>query len=327
MRGSISAPSVCANTDSRRTPLFPQMKPPFSWPLHCIKFGRARNNCARLVSNKSVRPNRLSFHCSTNAGLASDLCFTPFRIYFADETIMSVPFFRNRMHAGKLLARRLDSHANRPDTIVLALPRGGVPVGFAVAQALHVPLDIIVVRKLGVPWEKELAMGAIAGDGTQIIRNEVALMRDIPDEVLEETARRERVELQRRDRLYRSGRARPQLDGLTVILVDDGLATGASMMAAVLAVRAQHPAYVIVAAPVGAPDTCRMLGTHADEVVCLEEPESFRAVSLWYDEFPQTGDAEVIDLLEQAQHLLHAAANAALQAGKQDAPSQSRDRP
>lgn len=240
--------------------------------------------------------------------------------FFSDETAMNVQPFRNRVQAGKLLAQHLDTYANRPDAIVLALPRGGVPVGFAVAQALHVPLDIIVVRKLGVPWQKELAMGAIAGNGAQIVKSEVVRMLDIPDDIIEDIARRERVELQRRDQLYRSGRPQPQLDGRSVILVDDGLATGATMMAAVLAVRAQHPAHIIVAVPVGAPDTCRMLGAHADEVVCLQKPESFRAVSLWYDEFSQTSDAEVIDLLEQAQHLPHAADAAALQAGKNESP-------
>lgn len=231
---------------------------------------------------------------------------------------MTVQRFKNRVQAGKLLARHLDTYANRPDAIVLALPRGGVPVGFAVAQALHIPLDIMLVRKLGVPGQEELAMGAIAGDGRQIVRNEVVHMLGIPDDIIEDVARRERIELQRRDALYRSGRPQPDLAGRAVLLVDDGLATGATMMAAALAVRAQDPASLVIAVPVGAPDTCHALRAHADEVVCLQKPESFRAVSLWYDEFPQTSDREVIDLLQQAQQLPHAAAASAavVQAGK-----------
>jgi putative phosphoribosyl transferase len=234
---------------------------------------------------------------------------------------MTAQPFKNRMQAGKLLAQHLDSYANRPDAIVLALPRGGVPVGFAVAQALHIPLDIMLVRKLGVPGQEELAMGAIAGDGKQIVRNEVVHMLGIPDDIIEDAAQRERVELQRRDTLYRSGRPQPHLDGRVVILIDDGLATGASMMAAALAVRAQHPAHLIIAVPVGAPDTCHALRTYADEVVCLQKPASFRAVSLWYDDFPQTSDREVIELMEQAQRMPHAAdaGAAAMQAGKDGA--------
>lgn len=231
---------------------------------------------------------------------------------------MTMQRFKNRVQAGKLLARHLDAYANRPDAIVLALPRGGVPVGFAVAQALHIPLDIMVVRKLGVPGQEELAMGAIAGDGSQIVRNEVVHMLGIPDDIIEDAARRERIELQRRDALYRSGRPQPDLAGRVVLLIDDGLATGATMMAAALAVRAQEPASLVIAVPVGAPDTCHALRAYADEVVCLQKPESFRAVSLWYDEFPQTSDREVIDLLQQAQQLPHAAdaSAAAAQAGK-----------
>jgi putative phosphoribosyl transferase len=257
-----------------------------------------------------------------DAGSLSDTCWTRvshhFASLFADETAMSVQPFKNRVQAGKLLAQHLDTYANRPDAIVLALPRGGVPVGFAVAQALHIPLDIMVVRKLGVPRQEELAMGAIAGNGEQIVRNEVAHMLNISNDVIEDVARRERIELQRREALYRSGRPQPNLAGRAVILVDDGLATGATMTAAALAVRAQDPANLVIAVPVGAPDTCHALRAHADEVVCLQKPASFRAVSLWYDEFPQTSDREVIDLLQQAQHLPHAAdaSAAAMQAGK-----------
>jgi putative phosphoribosyl transferase len=247
--------------------------------------------------------------------------------FFYAGIAMTVQPFKDRVQAGKLLAEHLDHYANRPNTIVLALPRGGVPVGFAVAQALHIPLDIMVVRKLGVPWQRELAMGAIAGDGEQIVRNEVVHMLGIDGDIIENVARDELRELRRRDTLYRSGRPRPQLDGCNVILVDDGLATGATMMAAALAARAQHPARIIVAVPVGAPDTCKALRTHVDELVCLRMPASFRAVSVWYDKFPQTSDAEVIDLLEQAQHLPHAASAAAMQGGKESAQTRPAGRP
>jgi putative phosphoribosyl transferase len=248
------------------------------------------------------------------------------RDFSTQELAMSVQPFKDRVQAGKLLAQQLDRYTDNPDVIVLALPRGGVPVGFAIAQALHVQLDIMVVRKLGVPWQRELAMGAIAGDGQQIVRNEVVHMLGIDDAVVEEVARQELIELQRRDALYRAGRPRSQLDGRSVILVDDGLATGATMMAAILAVRAQHPAHVVVAVPVGAPDTCKALRTHVDALVCLRMPQSFHAVSVWYDKFPQTADAEVIDLLEQAQHLPHAV-TAAVRASTENAQPSPAARP
>jgi predicted phosphoribosyltransferase len=216
---------------------------------------------------------------------------------------MNVHRFKDRIHAGKLLAQQLAPRADRDDAIVLALPRGGVPVGFAVADALQLPLDVMVARKLGVPSHPELAMGAIAGGGQRVIRSDVVQALGITDEVIEDTARRELAELQRREALYRGNRPPPQLEGRTAILIDDGLATGATMMAAARTLRTRHPARIVIAVPVGAADTCRMLADEADEVVCLLTPEPFHAVSLWYDEFPQTGDDEVIDLLERARRI------------------------
>lgn len=214
---------------------------------------------------------------------------------------MNVKKFKDRIQAGKLLATRLEAYANRPDMIVLALPRGGVPVGFAVAQKLNAPLDILLVRKLGVPGHEELAMGAIASGGEPIVQANVVQMFSIPDEVIKEVTRRERIELQRRDALYRFGRPPPPLKDREVILIDDGLATGATMIAAARAVRSQHPAHLTIAVPVGAPDICNALHAEADQVDCLRTPEPFRAVSLWYEEFPQTSDDEVIDLLARSQ--------------------------
>ena len=226
--------------------------------------------------------------------------------------------FTDRMQAGKLLAERLEAYANRPDALVLALPRGGVPVGFALAEALNLPLDILLVRKLGVPGHEEVAMGAIASGGGRIIRHDIVKMLGITDEAIEETTRRERAEMQRRDLLYRAGQPPPRVEGREILLVDDGLATGATMMAAVQALRTRRPARVVVAVPVGAADACRLLSDEADEVVCLRMPEPFHAVSPWYDEFPQTGDREVIDLLERAYGFPRAG-NAAATAGRPDA--------
>jgi putative phosphoribosyl transferase len=214
---------------------------------------------------------------------------------------MDTQRFRDRTEAGQLLACSLDAYAGRPDAVVLALPRGGVPVGFAVAEALHLALDIILVRKLGAPGHEELAMGAIASGGQRVVRPDVMQMLGVDDRALEDVARREMTEMQRRETLYRAGRPARPLDGAVAILIDDGLATGATMMAAVRAVRTQHPARVVVAVPVGASETCRLLEEEADQVVCLRTPASFRAVSLWYQAFPQTSDDEVIDLLERAR--------------------------
>jgi predicted phosphoribosyltransferase len=214
---------------------------------------------------------------------------------------MFVKRFRDRMHAGELLAKRLSAYAHRPDVIVLALPRGGVPVGFAVAKELQVALDVSVVRKLGMPGHEEYAMGAIASGGEYVLNHDVVQRFRIPIEAIEATARHELLELERRENRYRAGRPPLQLLGCTVILVDDGLATGATMSVAVKAVRKQDPARVIVAVPVGAPQVCHEMQREADEVVCYCTPDPFYAVGLWYEDFSQTSDEEVEKLLEEAR--------------------------
>jgi predicted phosphoribosyltransferase len=208
--------------------------------------------------------------------------------------------FIDRAHAGRQLATKLVDYRDRPDVIVLALPRGGVPVGVEIARALHVPVDVFLVRKLGVPGHPELAMGAIASGGVRVLNEDLINELGIPRTAIEEVSIRELAELERRDRLYRGDRQRPPLQGLTAILVDDGLATGSTMQAAIEAARLYHPARVVVAAPIGARDTCARLQRIADEVVCAATPEPFRAVGQWYDRFDQTTDDEVIDLLHQA---------------------------
>jgi putative phosphoribosyl transferase len=213
---------------------------------------------------------------------------------------MSMKRFKDRMHAGKMLAERLQEYTHDPDAIVLALPRGGVPVGYAVAKQLGVPLDVMLVRKLGVPGHEELAMGAVASGGRMVLANDVVRTLGITEDIIQAAARREMAEIERREKLYRSGRPPLQLDGRDVILVDDGLATGSTMLAAVQAAHAQNPARIVVAVPVGAPDTCRMLEAYADEVICLHTPEPFYAVGMWYDDFTQTTDEEVIRLLSEA---------------------------
>jgi putative phosphoribosyl transferase len=188
--------------------------------------------------------------------------------------------FENRLQAGALLAQRLGSYARRSDVIVLALPRGGVPVGFAVAQALEVPLDILLVRKLGVPGHEEYALGAIASGGLTVLQPDVVDTLGIPRSVVDTIAQRELQEIERRETLYRAGHPALQLHDRVVILVDDGLATGATMLAAVHVVRQLKPARVIVATPVAAPETCRELGSEVDEMICLRTPEPFYAVGL-----------------------------------------------
>lgn len=210
--------------------------------------------------------------------------------------------FRDRSDAGRQLAAKLVAYADRPDVIVLALPRGGVPVAFEIAQALHAPLDVFLVRKLGVPGREELAMGAIASGGTRVLNSEVVQSLGIPNHVIDVVAGRESQELERRDRLYRGDRPPPDVRGRTVILVDDGLATGATMRAAAAALRQQDPARIVIAVPVAAPATCQELSAEADEIVCLRTPEPFYAVGLWYDEFGQTTDEEIRELLDRAPH-------------------------
>jgi predicted phosphoribosyltransferase len=210
------------------------------------------------------------------------------------------PRFRDRSEAGQLLARQLDEYAGRDDVLVLALPRGGVPVGFEIARRLGIPLDVFIVRKLGVPWHPELAMGAIASGGVRVLNEDVVGAYGIPSHVVDAVAAREQQELDRRAADYRGDRPFPQLSGRTVILVDDGLATGSTMRAAVRAVRQQQPAAIMVAVPVAAPETCEELREEADRIVCLRTPEPFSAVGLWYEDFSQTTDAEVRALLAEA---------------------------
>jgi predicted phosphoribosyltransferase len=205
--------------------------------------------------------------------------------------------FRDRVEAGELLAERLSQYRDRGDVVVLALPRGGVPVARQVAAKLGVPFDVYLVRKLGVPGHEELAMGAIAGGGVRLLNDEVVRELGIPSNVIDSVARREQIELERREDLYRGTRAPIGLAGKVVVLVDDGLATGSTMRAAVTAVKQQQPARVIVAVPVGASSTCRELAREADEVVCVRTPDPFVAVGLWYRDFSPTSDQEVRALL------------------------------
>jgi putative phosphoribosyl transferase len=213
---------------------------------------------------------------------------------------MMKALFQNRTEAGKVLGSMLQEYANRPDVLVLALPRGGVPVAFELAKALNAPLDVFVVRKLGVPGHEELAMGAIATGGIRVLNEDVVQGLGIPASVIEAAASVEEKELQRRDQLYRDGRLSPDVRGRTVILVDDGLATGSTMRAAVAALRQQSSAAIIVAVPVGAPSTCDELQRDVDKVVCGFTPEPFYGVGQWYEDFSQTTDEEVRDLLNLA---------------------------
>jgi predicted phosphoribosyltransferase len=208
--------------------------------------------------------------------------------------------FRDRSEAGRVLAAELRRYANRDDVLVLALPRGGVPVAYEVARALRAPLDVFLVRKLGVPGHEEYAMGAIAEGGAMVLSEDVVRQLGIPPAALEAVVQQERAELERRAQLYRQGRAAPSVRGRTVILVDDGLATGSTMRAAVAALRRLGPSRIVVAVPVSAPETCEALREEADEVVCARTPEPFYAVGLWYQDFSQTTDDEVRELLADA---------------------------
>jgi putative phosphoribosyl transferase len=208
--------------------------------------------------------------------------------------------FRDRTEAGRLLAQRLANYAGRTDVLVLGLPRGGVPVAFEVARALEVPLDVFVVRKLGVPGHEELAMGAIASGGTWVLNDDIVGALDIPDHAIYAVAERELRELERREQLYRGNRPPPDVSGRTVILVDDGIATGSTMRAAIAALRQLGPARIVAAVPTAAPSTCDQLRNEADECISCITPEPFHAVGVWYDNFAQTTDDEVRDLLERA---------------------------
>jgi predicted phosphoribosyltransferase len=209
--------------------------------------------------------------------------------------------FVNRRHAGTVLAGLLKHYANRPDVLVLALPRGGVPVAFEVAQALNAPLDVFVVRKLGVPGHDELAMGAIATGDIRVLNDDVVGYLELSDDVIDRVTAREKKELERRERIYRGDNAPPVVQGQTVILVDDGLATGSTMRAAVAALRRQQPSRIVVAVPVGSTEACEELGTEVDETICAATPRPFQGVGRWYQDFSQTSDDEVHELLAQAR--------------------------
>jgi putative phosphoribosyl transferase len=209
--------------------------------------------------------------------------------------------FRDRSEAGRTLAEHLRDYAGRNDVMVLALPRGGVPVGFEVARALGAPLDVFLVRKLGVPGREELALGAIASGGARVLNDDVVAALGIDGALIEEIARREQAELERRDEAYRRGAPAPDVRGKTVILVDDGLATGATMRAAVTALRQLGPERLVVAVPAAARQTCDELRPEVDELVCAVTPEPFYAVGMWYADFSETSDDEVRDLLVRAR--------------------------
>jgi predicted phosphoribosyltransferase len=208
--------------------------------------------------------------------------------------------FLNRSEAGQVLSENLVTYANRNDAIVLALPRGGVPVAAEVAKRLNAPLDVFVVRKLGLPEHPELAMGAIASGGVRVFNGEVVNALRIPDEVIDAVSAEELVELQRREKAYRAGLPPLDVEGKTVIVVDDGIATGSTMLAAVSALRQLNAARIVVAAPVIAASTYREIRRQADEVAAVMVPEHFYAVGQWYEDFSQTSDEEVRDLLAQA---------------------------
>jgi putative phosphoribosyl transferase len=209
--------------------------------------------------------------------------------------------FRDRHGAGRELARHLEPYAHQRDAIVLGLARGGMPVAYEVAEALALPLDVFIVRKLGVPGHEELAIGAIASGGVRVINLRVVEQLDLPDDVIDAVTDRERRELDRRERHYRDGHAPAAVAGLTALVVDDGLATGSSMRAAVAALRKREAAAIVVAVPIAPPETCAALELEADAVVCARTPEPFHAVGAWYEDFRQTTDDDVRRLLTSSR--------------------------
>ncbi|HUE99296.1 MAG TPA: phosphoribosyltransferase [Anaerolineales bacterium] len=212
--------------------------------------------------------------------------------------------FKDRRDAGKKLAQKLSAYTGRADVTVLALPRGGVPVAYEVARALNAPLDILIVRKLGLPGREELAIGAISSGGIRVLNKDIIRMLSIPEEVINFVGKRELQELQRRETLYRGDQAAPETRNRTIILIDDGLATGASMRAAVAGLRAQHPARIVIAVPAAAVETCDAFQPEVDEIVCAMTPEPFYGVGRWYEDFSQTTDEEVRILLQEANRQL-----------------------
>ncbi len=208
--------------------------------------------------------------------------------------------FADRREAGLRLAKRLEAYGRRSDVVVLGLARGGLPVAFEVARELSAPLDVYLVRKLGVPGHEELAMGAIASGGARVLDDRVVSHLDIDEETIARVAASEQQELERRERLYREGRPAPRVEGRTAILVDDGLATGSSMRAAAAALRARRPGSVVAAVPVAPAEACEVVRAEVDELICLAKPEPFYAVGLWYERFEQTSDEEIRDLLARA---------------------------
>jgi putative phosphoribosyl transferase len=228
----------------------------------------------------------------------SSLCWRSER----GEETMKEKRFRNRTEAGQLLATRLTVYAHRPDVLVLALPRGGVAVAFEVASILHVSLDVLIVRKLGVPGREELAMGAIASGGVLVLNHEVVQMYALSTEVIHNVVVQEQHELERREQRYRGRRPVSEVRGRTIILVDDGIATGATMRAAIAAVRKRHPARIVLAVPVAAFTTCEELEMQVDELISIIIPEELYSVGFWYEYFPQATDKEVRDLLEHVMH-------------------------
>lgn len=219
---------------------------------------------------------------------------------FDADRQLDAPRFTTRVDAGRQLATRLTHLAGRDKLVVLGLPRGGVPVAAEVARALGAPLDVLVVRKLGVPGREELAMGAVASGGIRVMDSEIVATFGIPQHIVDEVTVTQRRELARRERAYRGDRPRPDLAGAPVVLVDDGVATGSTMLAAIRALRQSHPAMLVVAAPVMSQQAMAALEREADTCVTLAAPEPFYGVGAWYDDFSQTSDAEVVDLLEQA---------------------------
>jgi putative phosphoribosyl transferase len=216
--------------------------------------------------------------------------------------MLMTPLFRDRIEAGRRLTQRLEREAIGPNALVLALPRGGVPVGFEITQILNLDLDILLVRKLGAPGYEELAMGAVASGGLRVLNDGLIRHLGISRAVIDRVTAREQQEIQRREQLYRDGRPALPIKDRIVILVDDGLATGASMLAAARAARAQQPKRVIVAVPVASRDACEEFRQHVDDVICAETPEPFYSVGTWYEDFSQTSDAEVRELLQRASH-------------------------